>query len=289
MSTVYADIAKKLPSWIYKPLAQAYIDYDYPRHLFIETTATCNLACSYCPRPRIKQEMDFELFKGLIREASSYGARSFSLHLFGEPLLYPRWREAIDFIKRENNRHTVLLTTNGTLIEKGENLDLLIGSGVDQVLWSWRPEAAFKPETKKRLKQWGKFRVRIIKELTPKEALEEWKNWPNQEKRSIHKYGGNIAIERYKTLHGEMLSQVQESRYPCYHLWLAPGISWNGDILICCSDPHKKEVLGKFPEQMVAQCWNGEQIKNIRLSHLRGEYMGICKDGDVWKRYASIF
>jgi len=115
MNPIYAQMAKKLPSIFYKLAAQAWIDEEYPRHLFIETTPTCNLSCSYCPRPKIKGEMGFDIFKAIIDEATRYGARSFSLHLFGEPLLYSKWFEAIRYIKSANRKHTVLFTTNGTL------------------------------------------------------------------------------------------------------------------------------------------------------------------------------
>lgn len=282
MNTVYADKIKRfLPSPVYKFLAKRYIDRQYPRHLFIETTATCNLSCSYCPREKIKAEMDFELFKDIIREASKYGKRSFSLHLFGEPLLYSKWREAIDFIKRENPAHTVLLTTNGTLLEVGDVLDRLLSSGVDQVLWSWRKEVKFKEETKKRLKKWGKFRVRIIKELTPPEALEEWKTWPNQEERNLHNYGGEIDLERF----GKK-NEDSSKRWPCYHLWLAPAVAWNGKVLICCTDPHQKEVIG---ERNVHEAWIGKKLAEIRQSHIDGKFLGICKDCDVWKSTPNIF
>jgi len=280
--TSNANLIKKLPKWAYKSAARAWIDKVYPRHLFIETVATCNLSCSYCPREKIKGEMEFGLFQSIVEEASKYGRRSFSLHLFGEPLLYSKWFDAIQFIKKKNNKHTVLLTTNGTLIERGDNLDKLIKSGVDQVLWSWRTEAKFSELTKERLKKWGKFRVRFIKEVTPKEEFAKWKNWKNREERSLHNYGGNVDLLPYGV-------QNTEKRWPCYHLWLAPAVSWNGDILICCADPHKKEVLGNFQNHTVHEVWTGSKLYEIRQSHLRGEYKGICEKCDVWKAYPSLF
>ena len=88
--TLLTQLAQKLPSVIYKPLARRYIDYDFPRHIFIETTAKCNLSCSFCPREKNDSHMGFRLFCDIVDECSKYGPRSFSLHLFGEPLLYPQ-------------------------------------------------------------------------------------------------------------------------------------------------------------------------------------------------------
>lgn len=291
MNPVHAQIAKMLPSPFYKMAVQSWIDKTFPRHLFIETTATCNLTCSYCPREKIKGDMDFNLFKEIIDEATNYGSRSFSLHLFGEPLLYPKIIDAIRYIKHKNKNHTVLLTTNGTKLN--ELVDSVIESGTDQVYWSWRKESKFSERTIRRLKEWGKFRVRIIEELTPKDEIEKWKKWKNIEFRKLHNYGGNINTSKYlkaDTSSAKTTSQMKtQARYACYHLWLAPAVAWNGKILICCSDPHQKEELGNFPHTTVGSAWRSSKLTQIRQSHLAGNYKGICDNCDVWKSYPDIF
>src|SRR5258708_3002683 len=113
MITKNTSILKKLPTVLYKTADQLYIDKNFPRHIFIETTAACNLSCDYCPREKRNDHIDFKLFKTIVDECSQYGPRSFSLHLFGEPLLYPFILDAIQYIKIKNRRHTILLTTNG--------------------------------------------------------------------------------------------------------------------------------------------------------------------------------
>ena len=281
--TTKAQWLKKLPPTLYKLGAQAWIDYKYPRHLFLEVTATCNLTCSYCPRERRKADMDFGLFREIVGESTRYGARSFSLHLFGEPLLYPRLRDAAAFIKESNHRHTVLLTTNGTMLN-GRHVDWITSDGtVDQVLWSWRPEATFTQETKEKLRKWGKFRVRFIEEVTPPEARAEWADWPNVEGRHLHSYGGNVDLSKW--------SDTDEigPTHPCYHLWFAPAVSWDGKILLCCSDPHKLEPIGQFPEMTVHEAWTSDRLKMIRESHLRGQYSGICKNCTIPQQYPDMF
>ena len=228
--------------------------------------------------------MDFELFRQIIDEATRYGPRSFSLHLFGEPLLYPRIFEAVRYIKQRNPRHTVLLTTNGTRLNSC--IEDFISCGIDQAYWTWRREARFKPSTLLKLNKWGKFRVRFIKEITPPEAYEEWKTWRNIEDRHIHNWAGEINTSNFSA---PPVDSNTKSRWACYHLWLAPAVAWNGNILMCCADPHQKEVLGHVPEQSVASVWQGDRLRSIRESHLRGEYGGICGSCDVWKQYPDIF
>lgn len=278
MITEHAQLLKKAPSWLYKSAAQLYIDRKFPRHLFIETTASCNLRCEYCPRDKITNHMDFRLFQMVIDEASTFGARSFSLHLFGEPLLYPRILDAIDYIKRCNKRHIILLTTNGTLLNR--YADDLIRLKVDKIIWSWRPEANFE-KVKDKLKKWGHFTVRLIKETVPKEDFERWKTWPKVEIRGLHNYGGNVDLSKFG------VKNMDGKRYPCYHLWLAPAVAWNGNFLMCCSDPKQKEIRGHFPESSISEMWKA--LNGVRQAHLKGEYEGICKDCDVWKQYPDIF
>lgn len=278
--TPYAQIAKRLPSWIYKIGAQAFIDRSYPRHLFIETTSNCNLTCSYCPREKISQDMDFELFRQIVDEATRYGPRSFSLHLFGEPLLYPRIFDAIRYIKKCNKNHTVLLTTNGTRLNSC--VDDFVSAGIDQAFWTWRTEARFRESTLLKLKKWGKFRVRFIEGITTEEGYKQWEKWGNVEGRRLHNYGGNLDLNKFSSP-----QKNGKKRWPCYHLWLAPAIAWNGNLLICCSDPHQKEVRGHFPEKTVAEMW--QELEGIRQSHLAGKYEGICKDCDVWKEVPDLW
>lgn len=290
LGTQHASALKNLlPDFLYKMGMQWWIDDDFPRHLFVEICAQCNLSCTFCPREDQRGNMLWEMFTAIIDEATVYGTRSFSLHLFNEPMLSPYWPEAIKYIHHKNRRHRVLLTTNGTTINS--RIDDLISANPDLVLWSWRPEAVFTQETKEKLRRWGKFRVRFIEEVTPNEAYLEWADWPNVEGRKLHTYGGNIDIRSFqKDASGATSVDVgsSEVRWPCYHLWLAPAVAWNGNILMCCADPHHKEVLGHFPEDTVASVWQGERLQMIRESHLSGQFTGICQTCDVWKQFPSM-
>lgn len=230
--------------------------------------------------------MDFGLFRKIIDEASGYGPRSFSLHLFGEPLLYPRIFEAVRYIKERNSRNTVLLTTNGTLLN--DCIEDFVSCGISQAYWTWRREARFTEATLLKLRKWGRFRVRFIDEITPDSARKEWDSWGNVEGRRMHNYGGEVNVNRFQRNKLKKTSSTHV-RWPCYHLWLAPAVAWNGKILICCADPHQKELLGHFPEESVASVWQGPKLQSIRQSHLRGEYSGICENCDVWREVPDMF
>ena len=280
--TTVTNFVRKLPTPLYKIMAQAYIDYDFPRHIFVELTANCNLSCEYCPREKRKEDMDFELFKSIIDEASHYGARSFSLHLFGEPLLYRHILDAIRYIKSRNRHNTVLLTTNGTLLNKFSKD--LVAVGVDRIIWSWRRNN-FNDETIGVLKERGL--IRLLIEETPKDEFERWSKFPRVEVKHLHNYGGQIDTSRWGI--DDVLS-TNGSRYPCYHLWLAPAIRWNGEIVECCNlSKSGEDVLGRYGETNLAEVWNGDGIRQLRKSHMKGIYPGKCGTCTSWQAYPDMF
>jgi len=295
MITKHAQILKKAPSWLYKAGAQLWKDEVYPRHLFLETTSNCNLRCPYCPREQIQDDMDFRLLQKVVEEATQYGPRSFSLHLFGEPLLYPHIAKAIRYVKAKHKKHTVLLTTNGT--ELNRQAGEILAAGVDKIIWSWRPEAKFTPATLSLLRASGKFYPRLIDGVVPQRAWEQWKQWPQVEVRRLHNYGGNIDTSRWKSKSGVRpasgsrvdLKSPSQDRWPCYHLWLAPGVSWDGNLLLCCADPHQKEKLGSITQTTLANLWQGRDLAKKRQEQMAGEYTGICEKCDVWKDYPDIW
>lgn len=269
MVTQYAKYIKKIPNPFYKMFGQAWIDKNFPRHLFIEVTERCNKNCSFCPRRGGQRDMDFGLFKKIINEASFYGSRSFSLHLFGEPLLYPKILEAVSFIKRRNRNHSVLITTNGTLLEK--YAVKLLRRGADRIYWSYSEDVKVREGLLRVLNKSGKFTIRFIGK-----GADKWKGM-NTESRDFHNYGGTKMD----------LSRSTAGRYPCYHLWFAPAISVDGSMTICCADPEKKAILGNVNEESISSMWR--RMENLRKEQLNGIYSGICKDCDVWTEYRDIF
>lgn len=280
--TKFSSLLKRLPSPVYKSLGQLWIDKDWPRHLFVEVSAYCNLSCTFCPRENQgRSEMPWEMFTSIIDEASEYGPRSFSLHLFNEPTLYSKWCEAIKYIHKRRKGNTVLLTTNGTTLNS--RVDDLIDANPDLVFWSWRPEAKFTKETKDKLRSWGKFRVRFLSHLTPQEARDEWADWTNLEEREIHNYGNKIDTKKFGK------DDSLPKRWPCGHLWLDPAVAYNGKILICCNDSKQEEVIGQYPETSIHDAWNGSKLASIRESHMKGVYSGVCAGCDSWKTYPDLF
>ena len=259
--TIFAQFFKRLPGPIYRFLAQKWIDYEWPRHLFVELSSDCQLSCSYCPRPRLSHQLPYELFKKIVDEASLFGNRSFSLHLFGEPLLHPRIIDCIRYLKGRG--HAVILTTNGLLL--GELLGELRGLRIDKIIWSYKAGIKVPEE----LKGWKNFTVRFFEKR-------EDESWPRWEVRGFHNYGGEVSTAPYTG-----------KRWACYHPFLAPGVTASGDIVICCADPRVKSSVGNIRDITIAEAW--KKMEWTRQQHLAGAYRGICANCTTWASYPSLF
>ncbi len=298
----------------YKLISQKMISYDFPVHLFIETTNACNLKCQFCARTDKKFEigsMDFNLFKKIINEAKEYGPRTFSLHLFGEPLLTKNIFEMIEYIKKANQSNTVFLTTNGTLLNK-ENAKSIIKTSVDRLSISF---PSVKKESYQRIAGFDQLEkveeninglIELKKEKKVNHPLiylrmvlnkdnfdekkifeKKWKNKPViSEIRDAHNFGG---YSKEFSLRKGQTKKIK--RYPCYHLWFSPAIHFNGDFSICCDDWGKKTVLGNVKNQTINQIWNSKKINQYRQAHMRGKYdkVPLCQGCDVWTMYQDIF
>ncbi len=296
--------------WPYKLFVQNLIDFNFPQHLFLEATNVCNLKCEMCAR-NIKEQiygyMDFNLFKKIIDEASIYGPRSFCLHIFGEPLLALNIVRMMEYIKLKNSNNTILLTTNGILLEE-ELPQRILDLGIDRLVVSvmaakeetyekiTQADCLKKVETNiinfislKKLKAKNKptVFVRMLKnERTHNEVKLFIDRWSKLnvliDIRGAHNYAGKIKDNIFKKVF---------KRYPCYHLWFSPGINYEGDVSICCCDWNGEAVIGNVKNQPLSNIWKNDLITDYRLCHLGGRYdkLPLCAKCDVWTRYPDIF
>jgi len=298
--------------WLKKFFIQKMIDWNYPEHIFLETTSACNLHCKLCPRTSgstLVGHMDFELFKKVVDEAKQYGPRTFCLHLFGEPLLAPHFIEEIFYIKKAHHKNTIVLTTNGTLLNE-QIARAMIKAPVDKIAVSFMAATKEKylevtgvdlleqvDENVKRLvalkKEFKKDKPKIIARMILEEDNKDeakifQKKWQNEpvivEVRPAHNYGGNVNF-------GMSRDKKIKKRWPCYHFWLSPAVHWNGDFSVCCNDYARTAVVGNVKEKTVNELWNSSAMQIFRRAQLGGNFScpKICENCNVWTMYHDIW
>ena len=98
--------------------------------VYLEISNVCNLHCAFCPgTKRQARAMDTEEFSYIVKRLAPYTDYLY-FHLMGEPLCHPQLGQFLSIAHAEGFR--VILTTNGTLLERQQKL-LLSASGLHKV------------------------------------------------------------------------------------------------------------------------------------------------------------
>ena len=88
--------------------------------IYLEISNVCNLSCAFCPgTKRQKHIMTVAEFSALMPKLRPY-ADYLYFHLMGEPLLHPHLAEFLEIAGQWGFQ--VILTTNGTLLEKQQEI-----------------------------------------------------------------------------------------------------------------------------------------------------------------------
>lgn len=88
--------------------------------IYLEISNICNLHCEFCPgtrrKPKAMTQAELEILLPKLRPWSDF----LYFHLMGEPLCHPHLESFLT--SAENHGFKVILTTNGTLLEKQKTL-----------------------------------------------------------------------------------------------------------------------------------------------------------------------
>ena len=98
--------------------------------IYVEISNICNLRCSFCPGTRRKKHaMTEEAFSALLPKLKPWTDYLY-FHLMGEPLCHPLLGRFLELAGEAGFR--VILTTNGTLLKKNQEL-LLAAPGLHKI------------------------------------------------------------------------------------------------------------------------------------------------------------
>ncbi len=298
-------------------LGRIYLDYilkrpnpaKLPHRLWIEPTNSCNLRCIICPNSNEallppRGFMDFEMYRGIIDEASEF---AYDINLFhrGESLLHPKIYEMIGYAsgKGLNTR----LHTNATLLTE-ESAEKIFDSGLRYISISFdgydkatyegiRKGASFEKTCGNLigfLKK--KKRKSVNRPFTVLQVIEVW-NEPRErrnEKRRIfmeafkglpldklsiripHNWAGSYGDEHK----GERISSL------CTFPWYSLTIFWNGEVVPCPQDFYGNLSVGNIRDSGIRKIWNGERLIAHRNALIKGTVEGLdpCRSCDMLRR-----
>ena len=240
--------------------------------LQFESSTQCNAKCTFCPRYDMKRpqgEMSDGLFHKIIKEGKEMGASEFLPFLNGEPFVFPRIWEWLDYMRE--NKCRVYLFTNAELMDvdriikypniryvccginaatyethkkimRGPDYDTVVRK-VDDLI----KRAPFKVFASMVVVEDNKHEVDLFKRIWRKNAIfGEFKNWGGARHDKMEKTG---------------------KRKPCISLMNSITILWDGRVVPCCLDYDGKLILGDANKQSLREIW--KQYREIRGEHYK--------------------
>jgi len=253
--------------------------------IVIEPTNLCNLRCAHCSTQNLpddkKGNMDFELFKSILDNNPQLTCLILTRN--GEPLLHPKIFDMIEYAR--SRRIYVNMYTNGMCLDE-DRIGEIFKSGLNELNFSMEGIGDFYKENR------GKD-YKIIESIINK-VLDERKK-----RVSSLKMGINAVIakdpsyaEEVKKVWGDLVDSVTieplmgsraiPRKASCKTLWRNLVVTWNGDVVPCCSDMEASMVIGNVTEKSLKDIFNGEPVKELRQMHLRGDYPTTCKYCDSY-------
>jgi MoaA/NifB/PqqE/SkfB family radical SAM enzyme len=258
----------------------AYFNGLYCIHL--ELTSRCNKDCWMCGRRKIDREypeiamnygeMDFELVKKIAEQLPEGIVVQF--HNNGDPLLYPRFGEAVRLFKSQIK----CVDTNAKLIVKKadeiiDNLDTITISVIEN-----------DPEGDEQYDLVRKF-VEIKGERKP---------------HMIYRCLGNVDKKRWEKLDGIIATRILHNplgsfKYQkpptvpeigiCLEILNHMAINRFGEVSICVRfDPERVGVIGDARSSALVDIWNSSKRKEWIKHHIDGNrnQIPLCSHCEFW-------
>ena len=248
--------------------------------VYIEISNICNLKCSFCPgTTRKPKRMNVDEFKTVLTKIKDYTDYIY-FHLLGEPLCHP---DLETFLKiAEDKNFKVIITTNGTLIEKCKDILSKSNSHYKTVISLHSFEAndngvsfnkylnncfeyAKSVENKKIvvLRLWNNGgKDSLNTEILTK--LENYFPKPWVEERNGTRIGEKIYIQYGDKFDWPTLeTDDTNEKIFCYGLRDQIGILADGTVVPCCLDNNGTINLGNIFETDLEKIINSERAQNI--------------------------
>ena len=271
----------------------------FPDAIKIEITSRCNFNCGFCASKRhLRPQGDIDasfLFR-ILHEAKEVGVREIGMFLLGESLLVRRLPEYVRYAKEEAGIEYVFLTTNGSLATP-DVMEPLIEAGLDSIKFSVNAGTIERYRqmhgvnafdrvignirtlaVTRRKKDWHHVRISASSIHDP-EHIEETEALRKMLADDIDDFyllplynqaghvpgAGVTGVVGNPGRHGNMVLPV-----PCWALFNAAKITWNGWLTACCFDHDREFEIADLETTSLLDAWQHPKFRALRRAHLNG-------------------
>ncbi|MDR3560916.1 MAG: radical SAM protein [Negativicutes bacterium] len=276
-----------------------------PFVLFIDPSSACNFRCTFCPTGdhelirstgRYQGVLSFELFKKIIDDLKDFEKPIKVLRLYkdGEPLLNKNFAKMVRYAKDSGHVPYVDTTTNGFYLTHEKSLEI-IDCGLDRINISvdGLSDADFMRYTKTKV-DFTKFVDNIKFLYDNKKDLEIFIKMPGDFLTDVDKqfffdtFGDicdRISLENFTPcwpvfdVEERMGIDITTGIYnnpivdikTCPYIFYSVSVNADGLVSLCYLDWARKLLVGDVRTQSLREIWEGDEIFNHRIAHLRGK------------------
>ena len=256
---------------------------EYPLLVDLELSSVCNLRGPMCYtitedfKTKVKQKfMDFDLFRRVIDEIAGKVV-AVRLSLRGEPMLHPRFLEAVAYAKKKGVLEVSFLTNGSRLTH--ENIEALFDAGLDWITISIdgvdetyeRVRAPLKfSDTLRKLQYIQKVKkIRgAIKPLVKVQGV--WpaiRPNPSEYYNRIARYTDLVAYNPLIDYLRKDSDIIYEDIFACPQLYQRLVVASDGQVLMCANDEDSESIMGNACDHSIHEIWHGERFSRIRKIH----------------------
>ncbi|MHC4748392.1 MAG: radical SAM/SPASM domain-containing protein [Planctomycetota bacterium] len=255
----------------------------------IENTNRCNAMCVVCSREkmtRIKTEMDWGVFCGLVMQGVELGVDTISVFGYGEPLLDKTLEEKIGYCSDQGLK--TWLTTNGSLLGLQRSYDL-ISAGLKDIRFSFHAITPLQYERVHRGLDW----IKTVRNIA---------NFIHVNNKAGHPVNVHLTCI---PLDGEPTEHIVETwqKHVDYleiwkpHNWVTKRwyrkpnpvlrtcgrpfsgpvqIQADGNVIPCCFLTDNEIVLGNIHDNTIFDILTGSKYEELRYMHRVQNYKNIA-------------
>ena len=225
-----------------------------PSWIEINPTELCSRTCAFCPRhdtnfyPNQPLQMSPETASDLARQLHDISFQgTINISGFGEPLLH---RGLEDIVARLANFRVEIVTSGDGLSARRIRSLHMAGCRFFAVSLYDGPE------------QRQKFEDMFAEAAVDTYILRD--RWQTE----ADNFGLSLLTNRAGTVEVGKQAEV-DTKKPCFYLAYSMMVDWNGDILLCSQDWHKRVKFGTVRDGIMA-AWTSPAMRKRRMQLLRG-------------------
>ena len=228
--------------------------------------------------------MSDELFHKIVTEGMEMGVKVFTPFLNGEPFLFPKLFEWLDYLKERKLTFDVYTNASMMTKEKAEKINTY--DNIREIVFSFHgfDKASYQAQMGTdydKCKANIDYFISIAKIPYRVYMLDSAITRPGI-KTFQETWGEKSFIGKYVNWAGKRPASMEGTQHPCPRILSEMTVYWDGRVNLCCMDSDAGVILGDLNKQSVREIWESNQW--MRDKHHNFDFdLPLCRDCNMYR------